>query len=149
MNKRIFTNALILALCLLLTSCMERTGPYTDDEQDFIALICNTDWATEITTYPDGNTWQGVYQFKRDATYRRTLINTTPEGEVKTSYITGIWSFTDRSHGCISFNSGDYWDLDIVSKEKFAFYLRSGEWDDPSMTREYTVLTPYEGTNLP
>lgn len=147
MRKNILTYGFILSL-LLLAGCVEKTGFYSDDEKDLISLICDIDWATEVTTDKDGSTWQAVYQFKRDATCRRTLIHTMPEGEVTTSYVTVWWSFTDQSYSCISFSTGHYWDMDILTAGKFAFYDRSGEWNNPYMKREYTVLTPYEGTDL-
>lgn len=148
MRKEISAYGFILSLLVLLTGCVERVGYYSDDEENLISLICDINWATEVTTDEDGTTWQAVYQFKRDATCRRTLIQTSPDGEVKTSYITELWSFTDQSYSCISFTSGHYWDMDILTAEKFAFYDRSGEWNNPYMKREYTVLTPYNGTDL-
>lgn len=134
----------ILLIAILQTACIEKSGYYSDDENYIISLLCDITWASVVTTYEDGSTWQGVYKFNRDGTYKRILINIDSNGNKKTSTINGQWSFSNPSFSSIYFGRDDYWDIDELTEDKFAFYDRSGEFGEPTMTREYTILTPYE-----
>ena len=139
---------LTLVAFLLFSGCVDRIGYYTDGQEEIISLVCDITWASEVTVFDDGSTWQAVYQFKRDATYKRTVINTDSDGQKRISYNIGRWSFTDSNSICIYFGESKYWDFDILTEEMFSFYDRRGEWTDSSMRREYTVLTPYTGTDI-
>lgn len=134
----------ILLIAILQTACIEKSGYYSESENYIISLLCDITWASVVTTYEDGSSWQGVYKFNRDGTYKRTLINIDSNGNKKTSTINGQWSFSNPSFGSIYFGRDDYWDIDELTEDKFAFYNRNGEFGEPTMTREYTIFTPYE-----
>lgn len=139
--KKIFH---IILIAILLLACVDENGFYSNSENHIISLLCDITWASKITTYEDGNTWQGLYKFYRNGTYKRTLINTDPNGNKKTSTIEGQWSFSDPSYSSIYFGRENYWDIDEITQNKFTFYNRFGELGSSTTTREYTIFTPYK-----
>lgn len=135
---------LILSLftAILQQGCVEKSGYYTDGENSIIALICDITWVSQTTVNDEGITY-GIYKFNKDGTYARTLMMTDKDGKEHQSNINGQWSFGDPSFSTIYFGHNLYWDIDKLTKEKFAVYERSGEFGQPGMVRVYLEFTPY------
>lgn len=51
MKKNIF---IVLVTLILASSCVEKTGYYSDGEEDTISLICDNTWASEKTVDDEG-----------------------------------------------------------------------------------------------
>lgn len=132
----------IIAIVSTLISCIEKKGYYTNEENSIITLICDITWASKKTTNDEGITYQGVYQFNKNGTYKRTLITVNKEGKEQQSVITGQWSFTAPNFGTIYFGHNNYWDIDELTEKKFTVYERTGEFGEPGMIREYLEFTP-------
>lgn len=138
------TAFIVLFFTILYTGCVKKTGYYDDGQNNIIGLICDITWAADPIYYEDGSTWQATYNFKRNGTYTRTNIETDKDGNEQKSNIYGQWSFSDPNFSTIYFGGTHYWDIDELTKNKFAFYDRSGEFGDPYMSREYIAFTPYK-----
>lgn len=138
MKKRI----LLFLFGLLLTGCMGEDYP---DSEGVIDLICGVEWENKITYDNDGNSLQTVYKFKNNGTYKATLTETHKSGNTYSTGHTGLWSFTDKNCRTIHFGQKRYWDIDVLRKDRFAFYDRNGEYGELYMTRKYTVLVPHDG----
>lgn len=141
MRKSFF---IVFAVLLFASGCVEKTGYYSDGEENVISLICDNTWITKKTVDDDGITHHAIYNYKKDGTYSRKLIATGKDGQVKESSINGRWSFTDQSSKTIYFGSDHYWDIEELTSKKFAVYDRWGEYSQLHMSREYLELTPLE-----
>ena len=135
---------LILFTTILQISCVEKNGYYNEGESNIIALVCDITWVSPKTVNDEGTTYQGVYKFKKDGTYARTLIATDKNGKEQQSVINGQWSFGDQSFSTIYFGRDLYWDIDELTKTKFAVYERSGNLGDPGVIRKYIEFVPQE-----
>lgn len=131
-------------ITMLQTSCIEKSGYYTESENRIIALICDITWVSEKTTNDEGVTYQGIYNFSKNGTYTRILIATSKNGKEQQSTVNGQWAFSDPSFGIIYFGHNAYWDIDELTEKKFSAYRRNGEFGELGMTREYFELTPKE-----
>lgn len=141
-TKLIFT----ISFTPILLGCVEKNGYYTPGEKSIISLICDIAWTTIIYEHENNETEQAIYNFNKNGTYTVTTIRTDNNGnENKTEY-QSKWSFADPSLSTIYFGGNHYWDIDKLTKEKFSYYDRSGEFGDPFMHREYNELTPYKNT---
>lgn len=129
---------------LLFSGCVEKSGYYTNGEEGIISLICNTTWATKPITHDDGTTYQGLYKFNRNGTYTITTIKIDKNGNESKADVNAAWSFGDPSFSTIYFGGNHYWDIDELTKNKFSYYDRTGEFGDPFMHREHNELTPYK-----
>lgn len=140
---------LSLALLFLVSNigCVVREGYYNHGEESIISLICDITWTSEKRTDENESVWQTTYKFNRNGTYTTTNIGTDKQGNKKEANINGRWAFGNPSSGTIYFGGDHYWDIDKLTKNKFSFYDRSGEFGDPFMNREYTELTPYQENN--
>lgn len=133
----------LLLLISLITSCIEKDNFYTKGEIQRIELLCNITWAGEKQANEDGISWQSIWEFNSNGTYKRTNIETDKEGNTKESTSNGLWSFYDPTFNIIYLGHKHYWDIQILTEEEFSFYDRDGEYGDPSMTRNHITLTPY------
>lgn len=140
MKKSVF---IVFTTLVLFSGCVEKTGYYSDGEEDVISLICDNTWTTKKTV-DDGISRLDVYNYKKDGTYSRKLITTDKEGQEKESSINGRWSFTDQSSKTIYFGLDHYWDIEVLTSKKFEVYDRWGEYGQLHMSREYLELTPLE-----
>lgn len=147
MNKILHVSIVLLFL-ILNAGCVEKQGYYNHEEENVIALICDIKWASMEVTDENGSIRQGVYKFNKNGTYTRTNIETDKDGNKKETNIYGQWSFGDPSFSTIYFGGEHYWDIDKLTKDKFSFYDRSGDFGDPFMNREYNELTPYKEKNI-
>lgn len=129
---------------LLFFGCIEKNGYYTDEEESIISLICDITWASKPITHDDGTTYQGLYKFNRNGTYTKTTMTTDKNGNESKMEVNAVWSFGDPSFGILYFGGDHYWDIDELTKNKFSYYDRTGEFGDPFMYREYNELTPYK-----
>ena len=139
MKKSIFITFTIL---FFISGCVEKSGYYSDGEEDTISLICDNTWASEKIVDDEGSIRYGVYNFKKDGTYSRKLIVTDKDGHEKENSITGRWTFYDPSSKTIYFGADHYWDIEELTTKKFAVYDRWGEYGQLHMSREYMELTP-------
>ena len=139
MKKSIF---IVFATLILASGCVEKTGYYSDGEEDTISLICDNTWASEKIVDDEGVVHRSVYNFKKDGTYSRNLITIEKDGQEKENSITGRWSFYDPSSKTIYFGNDHYWDIAELTAKKFAVYDRWGEYGQLHMSREYMELTP-------
>lgn len=141
---RYLIGILILLTTLLQISCAEKNGYYNEGESSIIDLVCDITWISKKTVNDEGVTYQGIYNFKEDGTYARTLIATDKDGKEQQSAINGQWSFGDPSFSTIYFGRSLYWDIDELTEKKFAVYERNGNWGDPGVVRTYLEFTPQE-----
>ena len=139
MKKPFFIISVIL---VLVSGCVEKTGYYSDGEEGTISLICDNTWVNEKMVDDEGVTYRSVYNFKKDGTYSRNLIETDKDGQEKENSITGRWTFYDPSSKTIYFGNDHYWDIEELTAKKFAVYDRWGEYGQLHMSREYMELTP-------
>lgn len=128
----------------LLFGCVEKSGYYTNEEEGIISLICDITWAIKPITHDDGTTYKGLYKFNKNGTYTITTIKIDKNGNENRTDVNAVWSFSDPSFSTIYFGGEHYWDIDELTKNKFSYYDRTGEFGDPFMHREYNELTPYE-----
>lgn len=142
MRKALFIITILIAM--LQTSCIEKSGYYTESENRIINLICDITWMSEKTTNDEGVSYQDIYKFSKNGTYARTLITTDKNGKEQQSTVNGQWAFSDPSFGIIYFGHNAYWDIDELTEKKFSAYRRNGEFGELGMTREYFELTPKE-----
>jgi len=141
MKKLVF---IIIALTVILLTGCQKEGYYTENENRIISLICDITWVGEKITNDEGITYQTVYEFERNGIYEKTSISIDKDGIERQSTFRGEWSFSDPSYGSIYFGYRHYWDIVELTEKKFSVYDRSGEWDDPFMTKEYVEHTPEE-----
>ena len=140
MKKSVF---IVFVTLLFASGCVEKTGYYSDGEENVISLICDNTWVTDKTVNDDGTSWHGIYNYEKDGTYSRKLITTDNEGDEKvTNIIYGRWAFTDQSSKTIYFGSDHYWDIEVLTSKKFEVYDRWGEYGYEHMSRDYLKLTP-------
>lgn len=140
--KQLYSLLVVLMVLILASSCVEKTGYYSDGEEDTISLICDNTWASEKTVDDEGITHHGIYNFKKDGTYSRKLIATDKDGQEKENSITGRWTFYAPSSKTIYFGNDHYWDIEEFTTKKFAVYDRWGEYGQLHMSREYMELMP-------
>lgn len=124
----------------LLSGCVEKSGYYTEGEENVISLICDVAWASEKVVNDAEKTIQGIYQFKRDGTCTQTTIVTDEEGKEHKTEVRVKWAFYDRSSSTIYFGANHYWDIKELTARKFAIYDRWGEYGEMNMSREYKEL---------
>ena len=139
MKKSIF---IVFVTLILASSCVEKTGYYSNGEEDTISLICDNTWASEKIVDDEGNTHYTVYKLEKNGTYIRKFISIDTDGKVNENSITGRWSFYDPSSKTIYFGDDHYWDIEELTTKKFAVYDRWGEYGQMHMSREYLELTP-------
>lgn len=129
-----------LISCLMVVACSDQTE-YHDNEM--ISLICDNTWVSQKSINENGFTGQAKWNFKRNGTYIRTNIEIDKEGNATSLKITGQWAFADLSSTILYFGREHYWDIETLTKYKFTYYDRNGEFGDPFMSREYNELTSY------
>lgn len=134
---------IMLITAIIQTSC-EKDEPSTWAQNSRVALICDITWVGEKIINDEGITYQTVYEFKRNGIYEKTSISIDKDGIERQSTFRGEWSFSDPGYGSIYFGYRHYWDIVELTEKKFSVYDRSGEWDDPFMTKEYVQHTPKE-----
>lgn len=142
MRKTLFQITILIAM--LQTSCIEKSGYYTESENRIINLICDITWMSEKATNDEGVSYQDIYKFSKNGTYARILITTDKNGKEQQSTVNGQWAFSDPSFGIIYFGHNVYWDIDELTEKKFSAYRRNGKFGELEMTREYFELTPKE-----
>lgn len=147
MKKITYFIALILSVTLCC-GCVEKSGYYTEGENEIISLICDVTWTGGEKTYEDGSSWESVWDFDKDGTYIRTNIETDKEGNVNRGKICGRWSFYTPNFSVLYFGGSNYWDIKDLNQNVFSFYDRTGELDDPSMTKEYVEFHPYKSGDI-
>lgn len=135
---------LMLLTTILQMSCVEKNGYYNEGKSSIIALVCDITWVSKKTVNDEGITYKGIYKFKKDGTYTKTLIATDKDGKEQQSVINVQWSFGDPSFSTIYFGRNLFWDIDKLTETKFAVYERNGDLGAPSVTRKYIELTPQE-----
>lgn len=138
------SNFVVFVTLLFASGCVEKTGYYSDGEENVISLICDNTWVTEKTVDDDGISRHGIYNYKDNGTYSRKQITTDKEGHEKESSINGRWAFTDQSSKTIYFGEDHYWDIEVLTSKKFEVYDRWGEYGHEHMSRDYLKLTPLE-----
>lgn len=136
-----FVYYLFAAFFFFLFGCVEKSGYYTEGENDIISLICDVIWAGEKTINDAGETIQGIYQFKRDGTCTHTSIVIDKDGKEHKTEVYDRWAFYDQSSSTIYFGENHYWDIEELTAKKFAVYDRWGEYGTVNMSREYKVFT--------
>lgn len=141
MNKILHVSIVLLFL-ILNAGCIEKQGYYNNEEESIIALVCDITWASKKIADENGSVWQTTYKFNKNGTYTRIDIETDENGNKKEANIYGQWSFGDPSFSTLYFGGEHYWDIDKLTKDKFSFYDRSGEFGEPFMHREYNEFTP-------
>lgn len=141
MKKKVF---ILFVTLVLVYGCVEKTGYYSDGEEDVISLICDNTWITEKTVDDDGLTHHGVYNYKKDGKYTRKLVTIDKDGKERETSINGLWTFTDQSSKTIYFGDNHYWDIEVLSTKKFEVYDRWGEYGQMNMSRDYMKMTPKE-----
>ncbi|WP_303010350.1 hypothetical protein [uncultured Bacteroides sp.] len=135
----------VLIICFWMTGCVEKTGYYTEGENEIISLICDITWGGQKTANgDDGETIRETYEFRRDGTYTRTSIVTDEDGEERRNNVNGRWAFYNQSSNTICFGYDHYWDIEELTAKKFAVYDRRGEYGEMNMSREYKEFTPLE-----
>lgn len=141
--KRNIQTLLIFAILLMVSACVEKTGYYTEDENERISLICDVTWVGE--EMEDGEDMvQSMYKFEKDGTYTWTLIRTDKDGKENRIINKRRWSFYDETSKTIYFGDHHYWDIEVLNAQKFEVYDRSGEYGQNHMSREYVKFTPLD-----
>ena len=115
---------------LLLPCCVEKQGYYSSGEESIIALICDMTWTGGKKEYEDGSSWESIWNFDKDGNKK--------EGEIR-----GRWSFATPNFSVLYFGGSHYWDIKELNKKIFSFYDRTGELNDPLMSKEYVEFYPY------
>lgn len=93
--------------------------------------------------YEDGSSWESIWNFDKDGTYTRTNVEIDKDGNKKEGEIRGRWSFATPNFSVLYFGGSHYWDIKELNKKIFSFYDRTGELNDPLMSKEYVEFYPY------
>lgn len=134
--------ASLMAVLILLGSCVEREGYYTQGEQEFIDLLCASLWVHE-KTYPDGAVMQTCYDFQSDATYTKVYRLTDAEGREDVASYKYRWAFGDEYFTTICFSdTEEHWEIKELKADRLCVYCIRGESGTPSYHREYLEFHP-------
>ena len=122
--KRIIVFFAVIVQMVFLSCCVEKQGYYNSGEESIIALICDITWTGGKKEYEDGSSWESIWNFDK--------------GEIR-----GRWSFYTPNFSTLYFGGSHYWDIKELDKTIFSFYDRTGELNDPLMSKEYVEFYPY------
>ncbi len=131
---------MILTIAIMQISCEEEPSTWAQNSR--VDLICDISWVSEKITNEEGTTYQTVYKFERNGIYETTSISTDKDGRESQSTFRREWSFSDPGYNSIYFGYRHYWDIVELTEKKFSVYDRSGELDDPYMTKKYVEYFP-------
>lgn len=141
--KRIIVFFAAIVQMVFLSCCVEKQGYYNSGEESIIALICDITWTGGKKEYEDGSSWESIWNFDKDGTYTRTNVEIDKDGNKKEGEIRGRWSFYTPNFSTLYFGGSHYWDIKELDKTIFSFYDRTGELNDPLMSKEYVEFYPY------
>lgn len=141
--KRIIVFFAVIVQMVFLSCCVEKQGYYNSGEESIIALICDITWTGGKKEYEDGSSWESIWNFDKDGTYTRTNVEIDKDGNKKEGEIRGRWSFYTPNFSTLYFGGSHYWDIKELDKTIFSFYDRTGELNDPLMSKEYVEFYPY------
>lgn len=135
---------LVLITLIIVSGCVEKTGYYGEGEKQTISLICNNTWESERKVEDNGMTHYTVYKFEDNGTYTRTFIDIDADGKIKKSGNNGNWTFYDQSSKTLFFGYDHYWDIEVLTKDKFEVWDRWRELGNMNMSRDYLKLAPHK-----